>query len=698
MTHFEQILRLALPLTVAFAAACGEDREVSSPLDAVEADLQSSDLSNQTVAEDANGAPADAAPLRQPYAGPTCATNAVCKAQVPLTPYCQPTVKQCVECLFDGSCPKGQNCQNYTCQEVHCTPGAQSCQNNDLLTCNDDGQSYQLASCPIKQPLCIAGSCRLCKPDSLFCGKSGPYAETSDAVFECSSDGLGKKLKNQCQKPMFCLNAACVVCAPGTLMCDGEHSVKCRPDSSGYDLVLDCTADDNVCLAGVCVKAPVVIYPDGFAKPDAKIDPMSLPGAPTWTELASPAVGICPTSAAPWPKLVPAPAPTALVVHEWGTFTSVQDSAGVTLDGMHHDEEPLPSFVHALPGKLGFELECPDNVRSACGGLQQEPNQKMETPVLYFHSPTAGSVEVKVDFPKGLITQWYPDSKAFLPDPTQSSWQVEGGSMTWSVQFDPKGDSALWPKVPIDSVWAPSRQTAAAPIQTKGKVGSENEGFIFYRGLGRVTLPLTVQATDQALALHNDSLQQVKFALVLRTWPDGTGEVSQFKAIEAGALQSVALPILGCKGHVDIAANLLRNALMDAGLYDDEARALLNTWRQSYFKVPGLRVLYILPRPWTDEMLPITLKPEPQKLERVLVGRIEVLTPAIEDATLQLTNAWTKKWQAGETIVNGAALVKLDRMMEARVRQTLALPGLTKAFKKVVKTWLLQMDDGVIVQ
>ncbi len=37
-----------------------------------------------------------------------------------------------------------------------------------------------------------------------------------------------------------------------------------------------------------------------------------------------------------------------LMVHEWGTFTSLQDEAGRQLGGINVDDEPLPTFVHDL--------------------------------------------------------------------------------------------------------------------------------------------------------------------------------------------------------------------------------------------------------------------------------------------------------------------------------------------------------------
>src|SRR5688500_3534809 len=44
----------------------------------------------------------------------------------------------------------------------------------------------------------------------------------------------------------------------------------------------------------------------------------------------------------------PAPKPGGrFVVHEWGTFTSMQGSDGVVLEGLTREEEALPSFVYS---------------------------------------------------------------------------------------------------------------------------------------------------------------------------------------------------------------------------------------------------------------------------------------------------------------------------------------------------------------
>ncbi|HXM33691.1 MAG TPA: HEAT repeat domain-containing protein, partial [Pyrinomonadaceae bacterium] len=72
-----------------------------------------------------------------------------------------------------------------------------------------------------------------------------------------------------------------------------------------------------------------------------------------------------------------------------------------------------------------------------------------------------------------------------------------------------------------------------------------------------------------------------------------------------------------------------KQILVASGLYTKEAEAMIKTWRGSWFE-EGLRVFYILPRPTTDTVLPVTIEPRPAELVRVLVGRAEVVTPEME--------------------------------------------------------------------
>src|SRR5688500_12676147 len=86
---------------------------------------------------------------------------------------------------------------------------------------------------------------------------------------------------------------------------------------------------------------------------------------------------------------------STMVVHEWGTFLGMNGSDGVSLDGMYHEEHALPAFVHAR-GK--------DQLRIRSAMI------KGETPVIYFYAKRPQQVSVRVDFPGGIWTQWYPQA------------------------------------------------------------------------------------------------------------------------------------------------------------------------------------------------------------------------------------------------------------------------------------------------
>jgi hypothetical protein len=78
-------------------------------------------------------------------------------------------------------------------------------------------------------------------------------------------------------------------------------------------------------------------------------------------------------------------------------------------------------------------------------------------------------------------------------------------------------------------------------------------------------------------------------------------------------------------------------ALVNAGLFPREAAAMVKTWSDLWFAEEGVRVLYVLPRAWTDAILPITVSPAPQELIRVMVGRAEIIPPnLVRDLCLKL--------------------------------------------------------------
>jgi hypothetical protein len=116
--------------------------------------------------------------------------------------------------------------------------------------------------------------------------------------------------------------------------------------------------------------------------------------------------------------------------------------------------------------------------------------------------------------------------------------------------------------------------------------------------------------------------------------------------------------------------NLVVSALVNAGLYAKEAQAMVNTWERSYFRTDGLRVLYLVPRERVDAVLPIHIKPAPEKLVRVMVGRIEVLTPTRERQIEKLVaDLGATDFKTRESASSG--LARLGRLGEPALRRVL---------------------------
>jgi hypothetical protein len=81
-------------------------------------------------------------------------------------------------------------------------------------------------------------------------------------------------------------------------------------------------------------------------------------------------------------------------------------------------------------------------------------------------------------------------------------------------------------------------------------------------------------------------------------------------------------------------------------------------------------VLYVLPRPWTDRVLPLTLTPAPRELVRVMVGRAELISPACEQSLATQVERFGRGDEiARRQAVTDARALGLGRFMEAALRR-----------------------------
>ena len=164
--------------------------------------------------------------------------------------------------------------------------------------------------------------------------------------------------------------------------------------------------------------------------------------------------------------------PAPLTVHEWGTFTSVAgpDGSATDWDALGCKDD-LPTFVNDF-GYRGFKWRVTGTVR-------------METPVIYFYSQEALDARVRVTFPHGLITEWYPhaDYQVYQTRPADGHAQKLGanlagidttlktlsGAIEWNnIRIEPRADHAF-PLESAASRYYAARETDAAPITVGGE-------------------------------------------------------------------------------------------------------------------------------------------------------------------------------------------------------------------------------------
>ena len=78
----------------------------------------------------------------------------------------------------------------------------------------------------------------------------------------------------------------------------------------------------------------------------------------------------------------------SLEVHEWGTFTVVQNDQGETLVGVNTDDEELPFFVYNKYGRINkIEVKLVGGTfsKSIPRSINRKMRMRLETPVVYFY-------------------------------------------------------------------------------------------------------------------------------------------------------------------------------------------------------------------------------------------------------------------------------------------------------------------------
>ncbi|MEO1527463.1 MAG: hypothetical protein AAFX06_18705 [Planctomycetota bacterium] len=352
------------------------------------------------------------------------------------------------------------------------------------------------------------------------------------------------------------------------------------------------------------------------------------------------------------------------IVHEWGTFTTFSGSDGVYLDyrPLATDHSDLPSFVlDRLSGGNGngFPVLFKQRVRARV---------RMETPVTYFYTDKPRKVSVRVDFPKGMLTEYYPPAKKILPPLDRNAALGKGeligdSSIDWGqIDLIPTNSvisesipeplrsrlrenltNSMLPQDPKIQHYGQARATDSAlvHVQQRNEFSAFNnwslnqpqdffEKFLFYRGVGKFELPVAVEFDQRSATFTNRGQDEIRSVIMLEV---RNGKMRMNVVDKVAAESSQTFGELSPASEQDL-ENTLVQRLAAEGLYDKEARAMVSTWKSSWFAEDGRRVLYMVPGNITDELLPLHVKPTPKESLRVLVARMELLSQEDEQELL----------------------------------------------------------------
>ncbi len=337
----------------------------------------------------------------------------------------------------------------------------------------------------------------------------------------------------------------------------------------------------------------------------------------------------------------------ALEVHEWGTFTVLSGSAGnhIPWYAGYEDLARLPDFVS--PG-----------IMSKSGAAKI----RMETPVIYFYPEKEMKVSVDVSFESGTVTETFPHTSGDVIRVDPFTGILVRGK--WTGTLHPPTDKKALAHIPaikesahaepygaareVPDAWIFESDLKEIPGLKDQPHFPQMEKFIFYRGAGNGFIPVTAAMSGETATITNYSDSALPFGVALRVrdgkaaWvsvspiagktTDGTPAMNQTQI-------TFPKPDRSMDEVESELAGEWKKALAADGLTSAEASAMVETWRKTWFRENGDRILTLVPRNTIDALLPLKITPAPAKTERVFVARIEMLAPEREQALVALLNS-----------------------------------------------------------
>ena len=346
-----------------------------------------------------------------------------------------------------------------------------------------------------------------------------------------------------------------------------------------------------------------------------------------------------------------------LVVHEWGTITTRHAPDGTPEGRLNRisKSEVLPAFVHRYEPPSTKDKPEKSWGKSPMTPGRPDVTMRLETPVLYFYPPAGSSslppFDVSVTFRGGIVNEFYPLAEASVEvDVDRVNAKIEAGHLkSWdgAVLNNYVAGGLRWRglslreavSIPRTSshAWLAPRRVRSTGVAT---ASGEGERYLFYRGVAHLDALVQTELSTAEVRLRAPKRlhwMRAPSMTIANLWlvhirPDGSAAFREYTQIgiakDRASTELRRIPLFAAKdytaGSLADLRRAMKQALVAAGLFEDEAEAMLETWKESYFRTPGLRIFYTVPDEWLSYFLPLRIS-VPHELKRVLVGRIDIM-------------------------------------------------------------------------
>jgi hypothetical protein len=352
------------------------------------------------------------------------------------------------------------------------------------------------------------------------------------------------------------------------------------------------------------------------------------------------------------------PVAAGLEVHEWGVFRVHRDLDMANAD-MKAIWEGLPKFVYGqvngrqLP-KHWQNLEIRDR------------------PIVYFHTPKALEVQLKVEFPGGMPAVWwpgtqYPAIRQFNAAGQAAKAGAVAEKLEWKLHLKdpPKVQRAVGTPPVETSHWIQTLRNVKADdvFAQVGEAGFgyEREKFVYYDGLFPAGKWLDLKFEKERVGVVNRAKDPVHDVTVVDRQA-GRVRVARLAKLEAGAeVKALEFAEAEAKSWPQAGIDSLSAQLQGAGLNADEAKSLVELWKEELFLTEGVTLFYRIPQEVYERLLPMTLQPKPEKLVRVGLMHHAHCEPDLAERVAQLL----KELDAEQFGVRQAAQRRLEEMGRA---------------------------------